>query len=64
MSNYKNELNFIEKHIKKTEMAISNAEKKPNVSIVEVTNLNDKLTILNNIKGLIVERIKEVEYKL
>ena len=57
MSNYKNELNYIEKHIKKTEIALSNAEKKPNVSIVEVTNLN-------NIKALIVERIKEVEYKL
>lgn len=64
MNTYKKELEFIEKHIKKTEIALDNAEKKPNMSITEVTNLNDKLTILNNIKGLIVERIKEVEYKL
>lgn len=64
MSNYKKELEFIEKHIKKTEQALDNAKKKPNVSETELTNLNDKLTILTNIKVVIVERVKEVEYKL
>lgn len=64
MSDYKKELEYIEKQIKKTEIALNNAKKKPNVSIVEITNLNDKLIILNNIKSLIVERVKEIQYKL
>lgn len=64
MNDFKKELEYIEKQIKKTEFAINNAHKKPNVSEIEITNLNEKMTIFINIKRLIVERIKEVEYKL
>ena len=51
---YQKEIEYIEKQIKKTEISIDNTNKKPNANLTEINNLNTKLSILQNIKNVLV----------
>ena len=51
---YNKELEYIKNQIKKTEISLANTKKKPNVNKTEVDNLNNKLTILHNIKEVLM----------
>ena len=48
-----NELLYIEKEIRRTEYALNFAKKRPNPQELEIANLEKKLNILHNIRGVL-----------
>jgi len=55
MINFNEELNYINKQLKKINISIERAMVKPNVAQTELESLNKTLNILNNIKQLILK---------